>query len=568
MHLLAAVMAVVVSPVSHAQTTEVRVDGDNGSAEPPDLGRGWGTDAYMFLQDALDRARDLAPDFEVVEVWVAGTNEANSYHPDRDHDDQEGSGDRTASFDLANKIQLLGGFAGNEESALERDTIGNETVLSGDLDQDDGPDPFANNDENSYHVVEGINVGSSARIDGFTIVRGNADQGLVGENRDGGGMRLNQASPIVLRCVFRENFAFADGGGAFYHTLTGQVQEFWNCQFLSNSAADRGGGVFQNTEQTPSVCQFVNCLFADNIPEDDSVGAGYFADKRCDTTFINCTFASNEAGFAGAGLCIADYANETLMSTLDIRNCILWGNVVGGNSSERAQISDNAGLWIEDSNLALAYTTIQSLDVYGGEEYGGDDVIEADPLFVDPAAGDFRLGCCSGCIEGGDQSIVPDDLFDLDQDGETNDTVPDLDLMDRIVGTEVDMGCYEYPCNLASDINGDGSVDFADLLALLAAWGPCRDCPEDLNGDDMVDFDDLLLVLANWCSPTSIQDVVECMGLAWPYDWNTFLSCVDTGTTVAQENCACWMEHYYYCHCLRTCLGPPNCSGADPWGNH
>ena len=40
---------------------------------------------------------------------------------------------------------------------------------------------------------------------------------------------------------------------------------------------------------------------------------------------------------------------------------------------------------------------------------------------------------------------------------------------------------------------------FDDLLAVLAAWGPCdEDCPEDLNDDDDVDFDDLLLVLAGW----------------------------------------------------------------------
>ena len=27
---------------------------------------------------------------------------------------------------------------------------------------------------------------------------------------------------------------------------------------------------------------------------------------------------------------------------------------------------------------------------------------------------------------------------------------------------------------VAADINGDGFVDFADLLLLLAAWGPCE----------------------------------------------------------------------------------------------
>ena len=49
------------------------------------------------------------------------------------------------------------------------------------------------------------------------------------------------------------------------------------------------------------------------------------------------------------------------------------------------------------------------------------------------------------------------------------------------------------------DIDGNGTVDVDDLLALLAAWGPCdKDCPEDLDGDGTVNVDDLLTLLAAW----------------------------------------------------------------------
>jgi hypothetical protein len=51
---------------------------------------------------------------------------------------------------------------------------------------------------------------------------------------------------------------------------------------------------------------------------------------------------------------------------------------------------------------------------------------------------------------------------------------------------------------LQGDVNGDGAVNIADLLALLAAWGPCAGCPADVNGDGTVNIVDLLTLLANW----------------------------------------------------------------------
>ncbi len=50
----------------------------------------------------------------------------------------------------------------------------------------------------------------------------------------------------------------------------------------------------------------------------------------------------------------------------------------------------------------------------------------------------------------------------------------------------------------AGDLNGDGVVGIMDLLALLKAWGPCKDCPADFDGDGTVGILDLLTLLANW----------------------------------------------------------------------
>ncbi len=59
-------------------------------------------------------------------------------------------------------------------------------------------------------------------------------------------------------------------------------------------------------------------------------------------------------------------------------------------------------------------------------------------------------------------------------------------------------GC-ETPPGCEGDVNRDGVVDDADLLAVLFAFGNfCSGCPEDVNGDNMVDDADLLIVLFNF----------------------------------------------------------------------
>lgn len=88
---------------------------------------------------------------------------------------------------------------------------------------------------------------------------------------------------------------------------------------------------------------------------------------------------------------------------------------------------------------------------------------------------------------------------DLDGDGET-----DLVLLDSgapgFAGPAGGILTIRSPAGAhPADLNGDGIVGFADMLILLAAWGPCpRICPADLTGDGVVGFDDLLVLLAAW----------------------------------------------------------------------
>ena len=52
--------------------------------------------------------------------------------------------------------------------------------------------------------------------------------------------------------------------------------------------------------------------------------------------------------------------------------------------------------------------------------------------------------------------------------------------------------------SLPGDVDGDGIVGITDLLAVIAAWGPCSGCSEDINADGTVNVSDVLAVIANW----------------------------------------------------------------------
>ena len=159
-------------------------------------GNSWGR-AFNDLQVAIDKA---VPGNE---VWVA----AGIYTPTRKIG---GNGERHKSFELKNGVQVFAGFKGTETRRGERNWQTNMTILSGDLKAND--EGSRNHGDNSYHVVTGNNTDTSAVIDGFTIMGGNADN-KVWPDDGGGGMNNYNGSPTVRNCTFTANWAFADGGG-------------------------------------------------------------------------------------------------------------------------------------------------------------------------------------------------------------------------------------------------------------------------------------------------------------------------------------------------------------------
>jgi len=166
-------------------------------------GTSW-ANAFVHLQDALADANDSE---KPVEIRVA----QGIYKPDIGGGNA--LGDREATFQLINGISLRGGYAGfGEVDTNARDVDVYETVLSGDLNGDDtdirnprdlptAPSRL----DNSYHVVSGSGTDSTAILDCFIIMGGNADG--AGSNGYGGGVYNHQGNPRLTNCAFTKNSA-------------------------------------------------------------------------------------------------------------------------------------------------------------------------------------------------------------------------------------------------------------------------------------------------------------------------------------------------------------------------
>ena len=249
---------------------------------------------------------------------------------------------RTATFFLDSGVELYGGYAGmaNPSNPDLRNPAQYESILSGDRAGNDGAG-FANNDENSYHVVNADGIASTGLLDGFVISAGNANAEEY-PYRDGGGMIVdNQAGPTINACVFRDNYGYM-GGGLFCYFTQATVNE---CLFEGN-VSDWGGAVNNSTADTI----FTDCVFNNNTSNNDggavrNVGGGM-------PTLIDCIISNNHAVASGAGMMNVEESNPTLIgcdimdNTADgagggmyctitsspmIVNCNFMGNTAGSN---------------------------------------------------------------------------------------------------------------------------------------------------------------------------------------------------------------------------------------------
>ncbi len=576
-------LALSAAPASLAAVLRVDASLNTGAND----GSTW-ADAF---QGRLGLAAAVAAAQPGDEIWIAD----GVYAP------AGAGGSRAASFAPQAGVALLGGFAGGETSADQRDPSLHTAILTGDLNANDGPpaNGFPTGAaENSFHVVR-IDSGDGVVLDGLTIRAGNADNGAAQLERSGGNISIRAGAPTIrdcviengyagwlgagvcatdsspqfIDCVFRANRADFAGSGAAVADQA--VATFTNCDFTANYCGQGAGAYagrvsFNSSAAIPGVATFTDCRFTSNIGVISSPSGGGILSRGGHVTAVGCVFLDNEV-VGGGGACYlnggtafldrCDFVNNSAPgdgggaiyfdggnggaivfesipvvsnsrfvgnngailvgfdAVAQITNCTIANNSFGFGfltwptffvGADEAATLSNTVVWGNNdqslfggSGAVLAGQGPYTLDrciIQGWTTAMGGDATAADPLFRDADGPDNLVGTIddqvlprfgSPAIDAGINASVPAGAT-LDLAG-----LPRIIDADAALGGDgpvVDLGAHEHPC--APDVTADGLVNFADLNALLGAFGLPPAGPEDINEDGAVNFADLNILLS------------------------------------------------------------------------
>lgn len=216
---------------------------------------------------------------------------------------------------------------------------------------------------------------------------------------------------VFDRCVFTDNRAARQdpatlstisAGGAISSSAALTVTRG---SFFRNNAGSPGGGAIYATSGDISI---ENTLFNDNRIENSAglplAGSAIFGIGMGNARIVHNTFANSSAtapSVIGAGRTMAIVNNVFTTHTLGI-----------------ARASGFAGSVFENANLWHSVATTGTADITHGTV-----AIVADPLFVNPAGGDFHVTSASPAIDAG---VNVQTTIDVDGDARPIGPAPDI----------------------------------------------------------------------------------------------------------------------------------------------
>ncbi|NJL74977.1 MAG: T9SS type A sorting domain-containing protein [Saprospiraceae bacterium] len=281
---------------------------------------------------------------------------------------------------------------------------------------------FKGNGQSNTIIDGSMDVGNNSRL--FNINNNAAVEfrdmtfqhgGGVNSNEQGAAMVIANETSVVatVNCKFSNNTTSNIGGAIM---IFGGVFKSFNSIYNNNSSS---GGIFWN--QGTGQIDLVQCAIFNN----STSGATNVLVSFSLANIIQCTIAGNSGNRA-----------------IENQGTITFSNNI---------ITDNNGIALLSTGITAASNNL--LDNPGDliTLIGINGNIQGSADFVNLAAGDLRLLITSDALNKGDQNLLPIDIFDIDNDGNTTEVLSvDLAGDARVFNTNVEMGAYENddPCSI------------------------------------------------------------------------------------------------------------------------
>jgi hypothetical protein len=403
----------------------------NQNATGTQDGSSWGN-AFVFIDDAL--ASWQTDDT----IWVA----KGQYSPK--------DSIASSTFSLPSGCVLMGGFAGTEKYASQRDYKLNETILSGEILSE------TTTTDNIRTIVTVLRTAQGTKIDGF-ILKDGYNRAIPSDFTDGGAaIRITDAYLDIENCTFVNNYAYMRGGAIYQQTSSKQINII-NCIFENNTTGvdqnSLGGAIYANSANL----YIQDCEFNLNTSQSGGAIAMYEASLVAD----RCIFSGNEARIRYGGaiydgsdskfsvynslfvgnvaneVCPAIYSNSVFNTKRnEIINCTFSDNLAKETfQSYTLETNKTTKIYncIFSENVAtdnIFYNAVFEPDVQNCLFENGIDIgkknIKGSPLFISKSNGynapfhhkdfDYRLKSRSRCIGAGENSLIDSD-YNLDLDG-------------------------------------------------------------------------------------------------------------------------------------------------------
>ncbi len=452
------------------------------------------------------------------------------------------AGDRSLSFDIPSGTRVYGGFASGAVSLDERDPVANLTILSGDLNDDDGPVSdiglAPNRIDNTLHVVELTDCDESTILDGFEIRSGVARTipGSTNWDRSGGCVRVSGGAPQLRNLVARWGRSDNGGGGM---AVMGAAPTFENCQFVECRGDNWGSGlaVYEESDVSLVGCEFngnfvaigsaffgrllfnspdlpnVNaniskCVFRDSVCVISSSSGGGIFSRDCNVVVTESRFENNQCVGGGGGCYLADgtawidrcdFINNSAVG--DGGGAIYFDSMIQGNdpnflprlTNSRFVGNDGAVLCFANTEIVGCTFANNSLSDFGFwptvMNGTGTNVLFANSVVHGNGTGTFFPGQGSFVVGLGTYDIKNCiiESWDGSNGGDAQDVDPqfvDLDGPDDIRGT-ADDDLRLAPTSPAIDAGSNGLLLVDEHLDFA---GAARIADGDSSGTSIVDM--------------------------------------------------------------------------------